>query len=492
MRKLSNKNKLFILLFSFIIIVIVVIFVYSIRMSGKFDETTSIYSISTNSVVYNDESVLLDTKQGGNILRNWDKSYYFVSNDDKSYDLGDRTVIYEKAVEQVYIFGDNHFISSNGNVTKNSDQTVIENTNNASFYKLDDRAYLVIANEIYTEDKTIYTSKYLIVTIDKQGNASFLNDVTNIKTINPLKLTFNDYVFDIANEKLTVDGNVIDLKLINGSTNEYIPRSEEITADDVDMKEFIDSYNKLVNDFTQYANNTNLLIGSNNPVVNNTIITNGSTSSGGGVVANNKTNINKRVSLRGTISYPTYIDVTYVVTDPEEKYQAVYLLITGLKDGEVTTEKVLLDKYDTTYRMVGLSPESEYSVSLGYVEVVDNEGNKELYDYIEDVINVRTTEADSSITIDRIVPGYVNCTFKMSEKYAIQSGKLILYADNKEIDSVNIVYKQALSKDGFKAKMKLDEGNIYEVKLEDAVYNGNPVELDIGVKFTYQSLNISE
>ena len=361
MRKLNNKNKLFMLFFSFIIIGIVVLFIYSMRMSGKFDSTTSLYEISTNSVVYNGESVFIDTKIGGNILRNWDKSYYYVDYENNSYDLGDRTVIYEKASEQVYIFGENHFISSNGNVTKNNDYTHVENTNNASFYKLNDRVYLVIAKEIYTEDKTIYTSKYLIINIDKQGNASFLNDAINIKTINPLKITFNDYVFDIANEKLTVDGNVIDLKLINGSSNEYKPKSDKITADNVDMKDFIDSYNKLVNDFSQYVNNTNLLIGSNNQVVNNNnnVIINGSNSSGGGVVVPNNTNINKRVSLRGTISYPTSIDVTYVVTDPEEKYQAVYLLVTGVKDEEMVTEKIILDKYDTTYRLTGLEPESE-------------------------------------------------------------------------------------------------------------------------------------
>ena len=42
MRKLNNKNKLFILLFSLIIIGIVAILIYSMRMSGKFDRTTKI------------------------------------------------------------------------------------------------------------------------------------------------------------------------------------------------------------------------------------------------------------------------------------------------------------------------------------------------------------------------------------------------------------------------------------------------------------------
>lgn len=491
MRKLNNKNKLFILLFSFIILGIVVLLVYSVNMSGKFDGTNLVYEVSTNAIVYNNDAVLIDTKKGGKIFQNWNGLYYYVDYEDNSFEIGERTVIYEKASEEVFLFGENHFISSNGNITKNKDETHVENTNSASFYKLADRSYLIIGNEIYTEDKTIFASKYLIVNIDKQGNASFLNDVTNIKTINPIKIVFNNYVFDIANEKLSVDGNIIDLKLINGSTNEYIPRSDKITSNDVDMKEFIDSYNKLVNDFSQYVNNSNLLVGGNNSIVNNTIITNGSNSSGGVVVQNN-TNINKRVSLRGTISYPTYIDVTYVVTDPEEKYQAVYLLVTGIKDGVATTEKVLLDKYETTYRLIGLEPENEYSVSLGYVEVVKNGGNKELYDYIEDVINVRTTSIDSILEIERITPGYVICNFKMSEKYALQAAKFVLYADNKEIDSYDLNYKQALSKNGQIIKLKLESGNLFQIKLEDAIYNGNEAIIDLSKKFTYQSLNVGD
>lgn len=491
MRKLNNKNKLFILLFSLIIIGIIGIFIYSMRMTGKFDKSSAIYSISTNSVVFNNDSILLDTKQGGNILKNWDNSYYYVGFDDKTYDLGNRTVVYEKAIEELYIFGDNYFVSENGNVSKNTDQTMISNTNASSFYKLDDRVYLIVSKDIYVEDKTIYASKYLIVTIDKQGNASFLNDVINVKTINPLKIEFGEYEFDVANEKLSINNNVIDLKLINGSTNEYVPRDKDkVNIEDVDMKEFIDAYNKLVNDFSQYVNNANINSSGGNSYINNTIITNGSSGNSGNA-ANNKTNINKRVSLRGTISYPTYIDVTYVVTDPEEKYQAVYLLISGSRDGELTTEKVLLDKYDTTYRLVGLEPESEYTISLGYVEVVDMNGDKELFDNIEDVIKVRTTDVDSTLVVDKIIPGYVNCTFKMSEKYALQSGKIVLYADNREIDIVNINIKQALSKDGFKAKLKLEEGSVFTLRVEEALYNGKDVDLNIESKFTYQSLNLN-
>lgn len=486
MRKLNNINKFFILLFSLIIVGIVVLLVFSMNKSGTYDNLTAVYNLSTNSIIYNYDDVLLDTKNGGELKKSWDSKYYFVSFDGNTVEVGDRAVIYDKAKEEVSLFGENYYISQAGNVTKNEDQTMIKDTNEANFYKLDDRSYLIVGKEIYSEDKTVFTSKYLIVNLDKQGNASFLNDAINFKTINPIKLTFNNYVFDIANEKLTVDGNSIDLKLVKGSTNEYIP-VEKNKYEDPNMKEFIDSYNKLVNDFSQYVNNTNLIISSTNQIVNNTIVTKPNNSNNATSESKNKTNINKRVSLRGIVAFPTYLDVSYVVTDPEEKYQAVYLLITGLRNGEMLTEKVLLDKYDTSYRIVNLGPKNEYSVSLGYVELGED---KTLYDNIEDVINVRTTGADMSIEVEKIVPGYVTCNFKMTDKYAIQSGKLTVLGDGHEIDSVDIKKSDALSKNGFTAKLKIEDANVYEIVITEAVYNGNPVDLDVNAKFTYQSLRI--
>ena len=487
MRKLNNINKFFILLFSLIIVGIVVLLIFSMKKSGTYDNLTAVYTFLNNSITYNNEDVLFDSKKGGELKKSWDGNFYFVDAEGTTFEVGNRAVIYDKVSEDVHLFGDSYFISKGGNVTKSTDKVSIENTDDASFYKLDDRVYLIIGKEIYNEDKTIFTSNYLIVKIDKQGNASFLNDVINYKTINPVKITFNNYVFDIANEKLMIDGNSIDLKLVNGSTNEYVPVDKENNYEDPNMKEFIDSYNKLVNDFTQYVNNTNLIISSTNQIVNNTIISKPNDSNKVDSESKNKTNINKRVSLRGIVSYPTYLDVSYVVTDPEEKYQAVYLLITGVRNGEMLTEKVLLDKYDTSFRIVGLTPKNEYSVSLGYVELGDD---KNLYDNIEDVINIRTTGANMSIKIDKIVPGYVTCTFKMTDKYAIQSGKLSLQGDGYEIDSVAIDRTKALSENGFSAKLKLENANVYEIVITDAIYNGKDVQLDTNAKFTYQSLRI--
>lgn len=490
---LNLKNKIYIFIFSLIVIAIVAILIISAKMSNK-DKTINKYEVSTNSVVFNQDTNLVDTSKGGFIEKKWDGDYYFISNNEESNNLGKNTIIYEKATEVIKVYGGSYKVSETGNVTINGELTEIDSLKKTSFYKILDRVYLIISPEIYTEDKSIYANKYLIVYIDKQGNASVLNDMLNIKTINPMSLVFDNYTFDIANEKLIVNGLNIDLKLINGSTNEYDPDKDIKTADYDDLKNLAGAYNKLVNDFNQYTKNNNLVVSANNQAIvtnNNYIIKQASktASSTAAKKVENKTQIAKRVSLRGAIASTTYIDVTYVVTDPEEKYQAVYLLVTGYIDEEMTTEKIILDKYNTTYRIAGLSPKNEYSISLGYIEVItDSNNNKDLSDNIEDVINVRTTAGKAKITLNKISSGVISFNFKMYEDYAFDGGKLVMYADNDQIDSVNVDKTKALSKDGFNTTLKLgNDVSVFMIKLEDTKFGNKEVDSGIFKKFTYEN-----
>ena len=393
MRKLSIKNKFLIGMFIVIVLVIILILLYSVKLVGT--RSNEVYQVNNNTVLFASDSNLIDTKGGGKVEKNWDNVYRYVSDDNTTYDLGTSPIIYDSVKEKITVFGEKYQILKDGSVLKNSEQGEIELTSKSMFYKLDDRVYLIVSQEIYTADKSVYANKYLLVYVDKQGNASLLNDSINLKTINPMNLIFDNYTFDIALERLIVNDVSIDLKSIIGSTNEYVVPEKVEEKFNFDEKELLESYNKLVGDFNQYAKNNNLSLASNNQVSNNQVIVNGNASSSNGNSTVNKTNITKRVSLRGAITNTSYIDVTYVVVDPEDKYQAVYLLVTGNVNDTMTTEKIILDKYQSTYRITGLSPNNEYTISLGYIEVVENENNgkKELVDNIEDIIKERLTES---------------------------------------------------------------------------------------------------
>ena len=78
---------------------------------------------------------------------------------------------------------------------------------------------------------------YLLVELDKIGNAKLSNNKINLKTISPTKLVTSKYTFDIANEILTYGSDIIDLKKIIGSTNTY-------TKEDLVKQEFDKAFKK--------------------------------------------------------------------------------------------------------------------------------------------------------------------------------------------------------------------------------------------------------
>ena len=490
MRKLNTKNKIFIAVFSIIVLSMTLLIVVAVVQATKNAKT--VYNISSNSAIFDSETNLIDTSKGGTIAKRWDDSYYYLNSKDEKYEIGNTPVVYEKATEELHIFGNNYQVQPEGNIIENNEVVDINDLSKTNFYKLTDRVYLIVSPEIYNKDKSVYASKYLIVYIDKKGNASFLNDSINVKTINPTILTFDKFNFDIANEKLIINDKSIDLKAINGSTNEYVPKKENADVD-VDIKDFANKYNELVNSFQQYVDKSSAIIGANQEVINslNFIVTD---SSGSGSNSNNNnishginlTRITKKASLRGAVSYPTYIDVSYSISDVADQYQVVYLIVTGTIDGEKTTEKIILDKYSTGYRINGLTPRYEYTISLGYVEKIkDMSGEEVPTDSLEDVINVRTTKPNISLEVVKISKGYVYFNFKMNKDYALDSASVALYGDGLYIDTEPIPPAEALRKEGYTARIKLPEASLIELKLEETKYSNQRVELNIKKKFTY-------
>ena len=481
-RELNRKNKIFISLFVVIILAIIGILVYSVKLTGY--KNNSVYTINDNHVLYADDFRNINTKNGGKIEKSWDNEYRFISNDNVSYPLGTSPVVYDESTSEVTVIGKKYQVLSDGSINENNDTFNAKDSLIPYFFKLQDRKYLIIYKEIVDTNKTIYTKNYLIVDIDKQGNASLLNDSLNVKTINPIKLIFDNYVFDVANEKLTYKESVIDLKQVIGSTNEYVPREKKEVKNEYDSKELLDSYNELVKDFTQYSKNVNYAIAANNQISgNNTVIINNGNNSNA-ESAENKTEILKRVSLRGVVTSTAYIDVSYIVTDPENKYQAVYLLVTGNFDNNIRTQKIVLDKYDTKYRIPGVAFNSEYTISLGYIEIVINEDEKNLVDNIEDVINVRTKDIEYSLTIEKIALGKVYFNYKMSSNYAFKTSDMALYVDDNEEVSIPINYNSMISSKGFSGVFDLPNGNLYELRVINANYNNKIVNANIYKKFT--------
>ena len=141
MRKLNGKNKLYIAIFSVIILLIVGLLIVSLILSRK--NLKTVYNVSSNSVVFDSETNLIDTSSGGEVAKKWNNEYYYIDKEDISYRIGDNPVIYEKSKGELQIFGDNYQVYSDGSIVKNNDVTIISNTKTDAFYKLSDRVYLI-------------------------------------------------------------------------------------------------------------------------------------------------------------------------------------------------------------------------------------------------------------------------------------------------------------------------------------------------------------
>ena len=73
----------------------------------------------------------------------------------------------------------------------------------------------------------------------------------------------------------------------------------------------------------------------------------------------------------------------------------------------------------------------------------------------------------------------------MTNNYALESGNICLYSDGVFLSNVAINIDEALSKDGFSSRIPLTDGTIMELRLENAIYSGKNVDLNVKKKFVY-------
>ena len=432
-----NKSKNRVLFAVFILVILLT--VYGSREKNTMEE----YKISLNSAIYDENYSYISLAKDAVLKKEWDKKYYLYPNDsNEKYSLGTETVFYDKSMNQVTIYGTVYQVYTNGDIQEKTSKTVIGNLSDFQFFKLNDRKYLIIGSNIGNEN--ISTTKYLEVSIDKAGNALLLNNSINIKTINPLVLNIGDIKFDIANEKLINGESEIDLKKINGSTNEYVEKEPEEENND--------------NNNSGSNNNNNNNNGGNNGNTGNNSSTNNSVVQDiidrlaqlSGMVSGtkNQTNLYKNVSLRSVNPRASYIDVAYSVVDPEDKYLSVYL---ALKDEDEDIMYYYLSKDSTEYRITGLKPNVQYDLTINYIAQGSNES------IVADSIIVLTSIDPTEVRITKINGNVFTYNIKMYNEFEFGSAKIALTDCNgTTLNSYALNVDDALSKTGQTGEFSLD------------------------------------
>lgn len=470
MRKLTAGNKTNFTIFAIIIILIIALLIFC--LSRVLNTDKQIYQIDSGTFFYDKDNNPIKLEDEASLQAKWDGNYYLQDASKQKYNMGGQVVAYKTTTAQTTIYGKAYKIQTDGNVEKVSGETKISNYREDNFYKLEDRKYLITSSRIYNETETLNTKNYLIVIIDKAGNAYLLNNEIDSKIISPIKIKTDTFVFDVANEKLTCEDKDIDLKRVLGSTNMYEEKKNNVIEE---VKTADNTSNTIINTNPPIYNNSSTINNNNINSTNNsttTIISGGTNTS---TDDKNKTELAKSVSLRSITPTSSTLTVQYNIQDPEDKYQTVYLTI----DGDVG-RNISLDKSANQYIITGLSPNTEYSVKLNSRELDEN---GEAVETIEDLVNVRTTDIQAYIAITKVTLNQIYFNLKLDTNYAFDTCDVALYVDGKREEIFKKVdINEACSQDGFTGSFKYKYGSIIEVKLENVRYNEKSINTNISTK----------
>lgn len=453
MRKLSAGNKTRFTIFALLIICTILVLIIILNKVLSFEKEE--YAVEKEVVTYDSDYEYVSLTTDAVIAKKWTGKYYLNETETGlSYELGTTAVTYNSIKNKLNLYGTFYKVALDGEITKTTKNTEITNMIEPQLYKIDDRKYLVVSEEISNENGSLTADNYLMVVIDKSGNTLLLNNNIDIKTINAIILKTDTFKFDVANEKLIYEDTTIDLKKIIGSSNEYVEPEKK--------KEKDENSNGSVGG-SQSSTNATVNVGGSTTVIQNPN-TNTSNSTSGGNESNtnnndNKTEVIKSVSLRSITPGETYLDVNYLITDPNNEYQVVYLNI----NGKGYTDTISLDKTMDYYRITGLSPNTDYSVSLGY-KVIKSDATVD--EVTEDVLNIKTLKLQCSLSITKVTEDKIYFNLKIDKNSNYENAKLYVYLNEvQETNYIHVDIDQAISAEGWTSSMARTDDMVGRIRL---------------------------
>lgn len=484
MRKLTAGNKSRFAVFVILIISIIAILVIFLSKVLKFEKEE--YEIDKNIFIYDKNYEYIDLTADAVIAKKWTGEYYLNEPETGlSYDLGPAVIAYDSLKNRITLYGTFFEVGLDGQVTKTKTKTDITDMQTPKLYKIEDRKYLLIAGEMVTENGTLTAENYLMIILDKSGNTLLLNNNIDVKTINAIILETSTFKFDVANEKLLYNESEIDLKKIIGSTNLYVEPEEEPEEENTEnggttINVGGSSANSSSSSIINIGGTTVINPGSGNDSSDNNNDDdddeeNNNNTTGGIITEDtNSTKVVKSASLRSIVPGTTYLDVNYLITDPENRYQVVYLTIEG--GGMVDT--ISLDKTSSLYRITGLKPNTDYNVTLGYKEI---KNDNTLEEVIEDVLNVRTAKLGGEFSITKVTPTKIYFNLKLDQNSEYDNATVKVLLDGNEImEELKVNTEQAIKSEGWSSEIERTEDMIGKLTLKlDKVNN---VELSISTQ----------
>ena len=359
MRKYDIKNKRNIGIIIGISIIIIIMFSLVIKLFLSSDKKE--YTVHDGALVFDKDKSIIKVTEDSTIKKKWNNEYYLKFKDN-NYELGNTAISYNEKTGEIILYGKYYEIGSGDLIDVTDGETVIKSSVITKFYKLADRKYLVVDKDIKTSDGLLSTNEFLMIDLDKVGNATLVNHKVNLKAFAATSIVTSNYTFDIANEILTYGSNKIDLKKIIGSSNTYT--KEDLIPEENDNSSSNDGVTNIT-DNTTGGNGTN---GGNDATGDNKGTDDGKNNNSGNVIEEIK-KATKRTSVISVTSSVSKIIVDYVVYDPYNEYTNVYMEVEEAGSNKINT--IYLNKNDTRYEFTNIFPNTNYRIKFKYSYIED-------------------------------------------------------------------------------------------------------------------------
>ncbi len=455
MRKYDIKNKRNIGIIIGISVIIIIMFSLIIKLFLSHDHRE--YLVDTGSLIFDKDKTIVKLDKSGIIKKKWNNDYYLTYND-KSILLGATAISYNEDTGKIVLYGKYYEIGAGDDIVVTDGETEIKSSALTKFYKLADRKYLVIDKEIKTTDGLLSTTDFLLVDLDKVGNATLTNHKVSLKSFGGTTIVTSNYTFDVQNEILTYGSNKIDLKKIIGSSNTYT--KEELIPEE--------------NKGSSSDNITNI---GTDKTENKPGDSSGENKTGTTVVEEVK-KATKRTSVISTNSTTNKITIDYVIYDPKKEYTSVYMEVN--EEGTNKIDTIHLTASDTKYEINNLFPNTKYNLTFKY-SYLDEENN--LKTDVFDNISVTTKKPKINLKVTNISNGNIKYLITTDNTYNIEKGTIKVFINNELVSSSTISINGNTTES---ININPVSGDLIEIQITDVISGDRIIkEVKSSDKFVY-------
>lgn len=488
LRKYDLRNKRSFLIVGIIAIILIVIFSFFIYKFIKIGNVE--YKLDSGTVIMDNNNDSMVLKENATLKMKWTGNYYLKFDDSKKEEvLSPNVISYDDG--KIYLYGKFFEVRNKDDIVITKDETKIDNISTPRFYKIEDRKYLLVSGSIISSDSQISANDFLLVELDKSGNAKLTNNKVNLKTISKTTLVTSTYEFDINNELLKFGDDTIDLKKIIGTSNQY---KED------DSKGSDDGTEDGTGDGTGTGNGGGNETGQTN--TGNVV-----TPDSKGEVVNNKDNkINNDnkpddtkkpqatvTSVVGVTASYNNINANYVIYDPYNNYTSTFVEVrnsSGALIKKVNMSKsgnsVILDNldYNSTYTLLfkySYTENGEEKYNTYYEETINTKSPK-YYITLNKVSNISKTVSYNVNLDNRAFNEIISGTVPVTINATLRVGDTVIYGNiSKEVTEGKV--PKFLS-GTFALPDNINVGDVVTIKVNSVNINGKTINYnDIEYRF---------